>query len=169
MASDETTGRKAEMASIEADVATGGAPIQSSIALVVLAIAVTAVVLASFAADTAQRPETFDAIVGIGIVSVILDAAFRPSGPGGFRQGDRRHAESRWPGAGRRPCAPSRAGSRDDRRRLRGNPTARTAAAALGLPNLQIRGLRRDPGDRRPFMITWVIAGLLAVRWPRGS
>ena len=54
----------------------------SSTFLVVLAIGVTVVVLAFFAVDTARNaPETFGAIVGIGILSVVLDAAFRPRGP----------------------------------------------------------------------------------------
>ncbi len=55
----------------------------SSTILVVLAIGVTVVVLGFFAVDTARNaPETFGAIVGIGILSVVLDATLRPKGPG---------------------------------------------------------------------------------------
>jgi amino acid transporter len=50
----------------------------SSTTLVVLAIAVTAIVLGFFAVDIVKNdPATFAAIVGIAIVSVVLDAAFR--------------------------------------------------------------------------------------------
>jgi amino acid transporter len=46
----------------------------SSAALVLLAIAVTAVVLVFFAVDTLRNaPETFSAIVGIALLSVVLD------------------------------------------------------------------------------------------------
>ena len=52
----------------------------SSTALVVLAIAVTAIVLAFFAVDIVRNdPGTFIAIVGIAIASVILDTVFRGS------------------------------------------------------------------------------------------
>ena len=51
-----------------------------------IAIAVTAVVLAFFAVDTARNaPETFGAIVAIAILAVVLDALFRPSGPAPVR------------------------------------------------------------------------------------
>ena len=58
----------------------------SNTILVVLAVGVTAVVLAVFAIDTAKNePETFGAILAIGIVSVLLDAVSRrppsPAGP----------------------------------------------------------------------------------------
>jgi amino acid transporter len=50
--------------------------------LVVFAIAVTTIVLAFFAVDTARNaPETFTAILAITLLSVILDAAFRHSRP----------------------------------------------------------------------------------------
>jgi amino acid transporter len=50
----------------------------SNTALVVLAIAVTAIVLAFFAVDIVRNdPGTFIAIVGIAIASVVLDAVFR--------------------------------------------------------------------------------------------
>jgi chromate transport protein ChrA len=46
----------------------------SNTAIVLLAISVTAVVLGFFAVDTAQNaPETFTAIVAIGLLAVILD------------------------------------------------------------------------------------------------
>ena len=52
----------------------------SSTALVVLAIAVTAIVLGFFAVDIVKNdPATFVAIVGIAVVSVVLDAVFRRS------------------------------------------------------------------------------------------
>ena len=52
----------------------------SSTALVVLAIAVTAVVLGFFAVDIVRNdPGTFVAIVGIAILAVVLDAVFRKS------------------------------------------------------------------------------------------
>jgi amino acid transporter len=51
----------------------------SNTMLVVLAVGVTAVVLAVFALDTARNePETFGAILAIWIVSVLLDAVWRP-------------------------------------------------------------------------------------------
>jgi hypothetical protein len=50
----------------------------SSTALVVLAIAVTAIVLGFFSVDIVRNdPATFAAIVGIAIVSVVLDTFFR--------------------------------------------------------------------------------------------
>ena len=56
----------------------------ASTVLVVLAIVVTAVVLAFFAVDTARNaPETFGAIVGIGVLAIVLDRLFRPKGSGG--------------------------------------------------------------------------------------
>jgi amino acid transporter len=52
----------------------------SNTALVVLAIALTAIVLAFFAVDTIRNdPWSFVAIVGIAIASVVLDAVFRRS------------------------------------------------------------------------------------------
>ncbi len=52
----------------------------SSTALVVLAIAVTAIVLGFFAVDIVKNdPATFAAIVGIAVVSVVLDMVFRSS------------------------------------------------------------------------------------------
>jgi len=50
-----------------------------SLAIVVLAaIAATAVVLAFFAVDTLRNaPETFAAIVGITLLAVVLDAAWK--------------------------------------------------------------------------------------------
>jgi hypothetical protein len=49
----------------------------SNTILVLLAIAVTAIVLGFFAVDTARNdPGTFGAIVGIAILAVILDFAF---------------------------------------------------------------------------------------------
>jgi amino acid transporter len=52
----------------------------SSASLVLLAIAVTAIVLGFFAVDIVKNdPATFAAIVGIAVVSVVLDAAFRSS------------------------------------------------------------------------------------------
>jgi amino acid transporter len=53
----------------------------SNAALVVVAIAVTAIVLAFFAVDIVRNdPGTFVAIVAITIASVVLDAVFRRSG-----------------------------------------------------------------------------------------
>ncbi len=53
----------------------------SNTAIVVIAIAVTAIVLAFFAVDIVRNdPGTFIAIVAIAIASVILDAVFRRSG-----------------------------------------------------------------------------------------
>jgi len=50
----------------------------SNAAVVLAAIAVAAVVLAFFAVDTVRNdPGTFGAIVGIAILSVVLDAVFR--------------------------------------------------------------------------------------------
>ena len=50
----------------------------SNTALVVLAIAVTAIVLAFFSVDIVRNdPGTFIAIVGIAVASVVLDAVFR--------------------------------------------------------------------------------------------
>jgi amino acid transporter len=50
----------------------------SNTAVVVLAIAVTAIVLAFFAVDIVRNdPGTFIAIVGIAVASVVLDAVFR--------------------------------------------------------------------------------------------
>jgi amino acid transporter len=55
----------------------------SNTGLVVLAIAVTAIVLAFFAVDIVRNdPGTFVAIVGITLASVVLDALFRRSGEG---------------------------------------------------------------------------------------
>jgi amino acid transporter len=49
----------------------------SSAAIIVLAIAVTAVVLGFFAADTLRNaPETFGAILAIGVLAVVLDAVW---------------------------------------------------------------------------------------------
>ncbi len=51
---------------------------KSNTIIVVLAIAVTAIVLGFFAVDTLQNaPETFTAIIGLGLVSVALDALVR--------------------------------------------------------------------------------------------
>ena len=50
--------------------------------IVVLAIAVTATVLAFFAVDTLQTaPETFGAIIAIGLLSVVLDTLVRRGRP----------------------------------------------------------------------------------------
>ena len=50
--------------------------------IVVLAIAVTATVLAFFAVDTLESaPETFGAIIGIGLLSVVLDTLVRRGRP----------------------------------------------------------------------------------------
>ena len=46
--------------------------------IILLTLAVIAVVLGFFAADTIENsPETFGAIVGIGLLAVVLDALFR--------------------------------------------------------------------------------------------
>ena len=50
----------------------------SNTAIVVLAMAVTATVLVFFAVDTLDTaPETFGAIIGIGLLSIVLDAVVR--------------------------------------------------------------------------------------------
>ena len=54
----------------------------SNTVIVVLAIAVTATVLAFFAVDTLETaPETFGAIIAIGLLSVVLDALVRRGRP----------------------------------------------------------------------------------------
>jgi amino acid transporter len=54
----------------------------SSTMIVAAAIAITAIVLAFFAVDTAENaPETFVAILAIAVLSVILDAVFRRDRP----------------------------------------------------------------------------------------
>jgi amino acid transporter len=51
---------------------------QSNTVIVVLAMTVTAVVLVFFAVDTLDNaPETFGAIIGIGLLSIVLDALVR--------------------------------------------------------------------------------------------
>ena len=46
--------------------------------IIVLSIAVILVVLGFFVADTIENaPETFGAIVGVGVVAIVLDALFR--------------------------------------------------------------------------------------------
>ena len=51
----------------------------SSTVLVLLAMAGTAIVLVFFAVDTVRNaPETFGAIVGIGVLAVILDLIWSP-------------------------------------------------------------------------------------------
>ena len=59
---------------------TGSSPV-----IVLAAIAVIAVVLGFFVADTIRNsPETFIAMIGVGIVAIVLDALFRrpvPSTP----------------------------------------------------------------------------------------
>ena len=66
--------------------------------IVVLAIAVTATVLAFFALDTLQSaPETFGAIIAIGLLSVVLDALVRRRRP------DRRPPNRRDRGASASP------------------------------------------------------------------
>jgi amino acid transporter len=55
----------------------------SNPAIVLLAIAVTATVLVFFAVDTLDTaPETFGAIIAIGLLSVVLDALVRRRRPG---------------------------------------------------------------------------------------
>jgi carbon starvation protein CstA len=50
----------------------------SNTLIVLLAIAVTAVVLAFFAVDTLRSaPETFVAIIGIAVLAVVLDTVWR--------------------------------------------------------------------------------------------
>ena len=52
----------------------------SSTAIVVLAIALTAIVLAFFAVDTLRNePETFVAIVAIALLSILLDFLWKRS------------------------------------------------------------------------------------------
>jgi amino acid transporter len=52
--------------------------------IVVLAIAVIAIVLGFFAVDTLQTaPDTFIAIVALGLLAIVLDAAFRQKQPHG--------------------------------------------------------------------------------------
>jgi amino acid transporter len=52
----------------------------SSPALILLAVALVAIVLGFFAVDTYQNaPATFGAILGLGVLAVILDAVFRRS------------------------------------------------------------------------------------------
>lgn len=54
----------------------------ASEAVVLLAIAVTATVLGFFAVDTLRNaPQTFGAIIGIAVLAVVLDAAFRRTRP----------------------------------------------------------------------------------------
>ena len=61
----------------------------SNAAIVVLAIAVTAIVLGFFAVDTLQNaPETFSAIIAIAVLAVFLDALWT-------RDRDRRQGEGR--------------------------------------------------------------------------
>ena len=56
--------------------------IGANAAIVLAAITVTAVVLAFFAVDTLQNePETFTAIIAIGLLSVILDFIWKRSEP----------------------------------------------------------------------------------------
>jgi amino acid transporter len=51
---------------------------ESNPVIILLAIGVTAAVLGFFAVDTIQNaPETFGAILGIGLLSIVLDALFR--------------------------------------------------------------------------------------------
>jgi hypothetical protein len=53
----------------------------SNTAVVLLAITVTAIVLAFFAVDTVKNaPSTFAAIAGITVLSIVLDALFRHTG-----------------------------------------------------------------------------------------
>jgi hypothetical protein len=54
----------------------------SNAVIVVLAMAVTAIVLVFFAVDTLQNaPETFIAIIGIALLAIILDALVRRGRP----------------------------------------------------------------------------------------
>ena len=71
----------------------------SNTVIVVLAIAVTATVLAFFAVDTLQiAPETFVAIIAIGLLSVVLDALVRRARPD--RQPPNRPREASAPPTG---------------------------------------------------------------------
>ncbi len=58
----------------------------SNLVMILVATAVTAIVLVSFAIDTLRNaPETFTAMIAIGVVAVVLDAVWRarkPAGPG---------------------------------------------------------------------------------------
>jgi peptidoglycan/LPS O-acetylase OafA/YrhL len=79
---------------------------RSTAAIVLAAIGVTAIVLAFFAVDTLRNaPQTFAAIVAIGVLSTVLDLLWkrrRPmSGEGRNRTGDTtisepRGREARW-------------------------------------------------------------------------
>ena len=71
----------------------------SNAMIVVLAMAVTATVLAFFAVDTLQTaPETFGAIIAIGLLSIILDALVRRG---------RRHRQSPNPPGREAPASPT--------------------------------------------------------------
>jgi amino acid transporter len=56
----------------------------SSVVMIGLAALVTAVVLAAFAVDTLRNaPETFTAMLAIGLLAVVFDAVWRSRRPGG--------------------------------------------------------------------------------------
>jgi amino acid transporter len=71
----------------------------SSVVMILLAAAVTAIVLVAFSIDTLRNaPETFTAMIAIGVVAVVLDAVWRAPKPPGRRDDGSLRAGAADPG-----------------------------------------------------------------------
>ncbi len=71
----------------------------SSLVLILLATAVTAIVLVSFSIDTLRNaPETFTAMIAIGVVAIVFDALWRARKPAGVGDDSLPRAGAAGPG-----------------------------------------------------------------------